>query len=112
MFDGGTKSAETPRTGSSAPSLNSMGADARYSSQPVVRRAMTDALQALPGGGGGEPAPGVAEYNKKVEEKRNAEADRIAADNGEFFQRIVDALEQRVLDELERRGHRRAPGVF
>lgn len=112
MFDGGTNSAETPRTGAGAPSLNSMGADARYANQPVVRRALSGAQEAAPSGGGGELGPGVADYNKKLEDKRNAEADRIAADNGEFFQRIVDALEQRVLDELERRGHRRAPGVF
>jgi hypothetical protein len=33
-------------------------------------------------------------------------------DDGELFERIVDALEQRVLDELERRGYRNAPGVY
>ena len=38
--------------------------------------------------------------------------ERTPADDGELFERLVDALEQRVLDELERRGHRHAPGVF
>jgi hypothetical protein len=107
MFDAGTNSAETPRTGVSAPSLNSMGADPRFATQPVVRRAMTGVQDAPVSGPGDQDA-----YARKQEEKRKAEADRVALDNGAFFERLVDALEQRVLDELERRGHRHAPGVF
>lgn len=109
MFEAGTNSGETPRTGASAPSLNSMGADRGYAAQPVVRRASTDAPA---------PAQTVAvpddqqAFLRKQQEKREREDDKTALDNGEFFERIVDALEQRVLDELERRGHRRAPGVF
>ena len=33
-------------------------------------------------------------------------------DDGELFDRIVDALEERVIAELERRGRRHFPGVF
>lgn len=107
MFDGGSNSAETPRTGASAPSLNSMGADARYGNQPVVRRALADASQLR-----SDVGPDQVALERKREDKRQAEADRDAMDNGAFFDRLVDALEQRVLDELERRGHRHAPGVF
>ena len=107
MFDGGSNSAETPRTGASAPSLNSMGADARYANQPVVRRALADASQQ-----GMDARADQAVLDRKREAKQQTEADRDAMDNGAFFDRLVDALEQRVLDELERRGHRHAPGVF
>lgn len=100
MFDAGTNSAETPRTGAPAPSLNSMGAEARAANGPVVRR-----LHAAGESGSGSSSAaaggaGASEY------------DRTPADDGELFERLVDALEQRVLDELERRGHRHAPGVF
>jgi hypothetical protein len=33
-------------------------------------------------------------------------------DQAELIDRIVDAIEQRVIDELERRGRRHHPGVF
>lgn len=108
MFEAGTKSAETPRTGASAPSLNAMGADVSRASQPVVRRA----LSAAPDAGPGDSANDEQAFLRKQQEKRERDEDKVAADNGEFFERIVDALEQRVLDELERRGHRRTPGVF
>jgi hypothetical protein len=104
LFDSGTKSGETPRTGASAPSLSSMGAaDTRVAGQPVVRRLLAD-------------APSVDASNATTGGANTSESrpdpDRVALDNGELFERIVDALEQRVLDELERRGHRRAPGVY
>lgn len=35
-----------------------------------------------------------------------------ATDDGELFERIVNALEARVIAELERRGQHRFPGVF
>ena len=104
MFEAGTNSGETPRTGASAPSLNSMGADRGYTAQPVVRRALSAEPASLP--------LDVQELERKRQDKRERDDDKTALDNGEFFERIVDALEQRVLDELERRGHRRAPGVF
>ena len=102
MFEAGTKSAETPRTGAPAPSLNSMGADTRVAGQPVVRRLLDDSTAQAAQATGSSTASEVTK----------PDPDKVAADNGEFFERIVDALEQRVLDELERRGHRRAPGVF
>lgn len=108
MFDQGTNSAETPRTGASAPSLNSMGTETRHAGQPVVRRALSAGLDAGPSN---EDAA-LQAYQQKVADKRQREADRVAADDGELFERIVDALEQRVLDELERRGRRHSPGVF
>lgn len=107
MFEGGTNSAETPRTGASAPSLNSMGANANYAGQPVVRRVLTDASAAS-----SEMTSDQQALARKQDEKRRREADRVAMDDGELFERIVDALEQRVLDELERRGRRHSPGVF
>jgi len=109
MFEAGTNSGETPRTGASAPSLNSMGADRGYAAQPVVRRALT-ADQASPQAR--ELPDHEQALQRKRQDKRERDDDKTALDNGEFFERIVDALEQRVLDELERRGHRRAPGVF
>ena len=108
MFDAGTNSAETPRLGASAPSLNSMGADARYATQPVVRRAVT-AESATPSK---ELSQDQETFLQKQKDKREREEDKVASDNGEFFERIVDALEQRVLDELERRGYRNVPGVY
>ena len=96
MFDEGTNSAETPRTSGSAPSLNSMGATARAANGPVVRRLMSDSS-----------AAGAAAGSSAASEQPDSEPD-----DGELFKRIVDALEQRVLDELERRGFRNAPGVF
>jgi len=84
-----------------------MGADARFSSQPVVRRALSDASVSPLASGSDQAA-----LERKREEKQQRDADREAMDNGAFFDRLVDALEQRVLDELERRGHRHAPGVF
>lgn len=107
MFDGGSNSAETPRTASSAPSLNSMGADASLSGGPVVRR--------FPAGGLAKAAASVGQAAGATGGSRAPEPqtpERTPADDGELFERLVDALEQRVLDELERRGHRHAPGVF
>jgi hypothetical protein len=104
MFEAGTKSAETPRTGASAPSLNSMGADPKFAGQPVVRR-----LRA-----GHEPVvdPNSAAAGDSGLSGDDSSFRRVPPDDGELFERIVDALEQRVLDELERRGRRHAPGVF
>jgi hypothetical protein len=107
MFDDGSNSAETPRTSSSAPSLNAMGADASVSGQPVVRRFSAGGLaQAATSVGQAAGATGTS----RAPEPQAPE--RTPADDGELFERLVDALEQRVLDELERRGHRHAPGVF
>jgi len=98
MFDAGTNSGETPRTAASAPSLNSMGAEPRVASQPVVRRLHT------------VDTPSSASGSSQ--DATDSPYKRVAADDGELFERIVDALEQRVLDELERRGRRHSPGVF
>lgn len=98
LFEAGTNSAETPRTGASAPSLNSMGADSRVASQPVVRRLLTSNDE--------------SQSSARQEPSNEHEIKRVQADDGELFERIVDALEQRVLDELERRGRRHSPGVF
>jgi hypothetical protein len=104
MFDRGSNSAETPRAASSAPSLNPMGADANVSGEPVVRRWNPGVVPTTARGTG--PTAG----QQRLSEPQQPE--RTPADDGELFERLVDALEQRVLDELERRGHRHAPGVF
>jgi len=78
-----------------------MGADASVARGPVVRRLLSEA------------APNAVSSGSTASSTGNASApDRTPADDGELFERLVDALEQRVLDELERRGHRHSPGVF
>jgi hypothetical protein len=74
-----------------------MAAQARSASGPVVRRLVDDSSSrgAATGQSG---APDDTEPS--------------GVDDGELFERIVDALEQRVLDELERRGYRNTPGVY
>ena len=75
-----------------------MGATARTANGPVVRRL-------LEGGSSNNPATGGNATS-------NVQDDDNGLDDGALFERIVDALEQRVLDELERRGYRNAPGVY
>jgi hypothetical protein len=74
-----------------------MVAAERTPGQPIVRRL----LQA-----------GTAETSFGESEAIPATGEAHAPDRGDLFERIVDALEQRVIDELERRGMRRSPGVF
>ncbi|MBV8928422.1 MAG: hypothetical protein JO152_04780 [Mycobacteriaceae bacterium] len=73
-----------------------MGATARAANGPVVRRLMSDAS-------GVSAAAGSSAASSEPDDE---------PDDGELFKRIVDALEQRVLDELERRGFRNTSGVY
>lgn len=80
---------------------------AGFSAQPIVRRlatasgpdltqSSTDANFALD----------EAERHARLHEEMDLERE------AELVERVVDALEARVIDELERRGIWRTPGVF
>jgi hypothetical protein len=97
MFASSGNSPEAPHGDASGSSLSAMVAAERTPGQPIVRRL----LQA-----------GTAETSFGESEAIPATGEAHAPDRGDLFERIVDALEQRVIDELERRGMRRSPGVF
>ena len=94
LFTPGAGSAETAHGSPAGNNLGSM-ADMGAPSQPTIRR--------LDSFGAPEPT---------VNQSTGESAPTHSTDDGELFDRIVDALEDRVIAELERRGRRHSPGVF
>jgi hypothetical protein len=80
---------------------------AGFSAQPIVRRLATtsDSEPALSPSGDADVLDDAARH-AQLHDEMDLERD------AELVDRVVDALEQRVIDELERRGQWRTPGVF
>jgi hypothetical protein len=106
LFANSGNSAEHSHVGDNASNLSSMAA-AGFSAQPIVRRlnaASSSESVAAPTGGSDVLDDDVR--HARLHEEMDLERD------AELVERVVEALEQRVIDELERRGLWRTPGVF
>jgi hypothetical protein len=82
-------------------------AAAGFSAQPIVRRLnAASSSESVAAPTGGPDALDDDLRHARLHEEMDLERD------AELVERVVEALEQRVIDELERRGLWRTPGVF